>query len=248
MGASTHSASRPSAHSPSTSSRRSSRSSASAASRRLPTPSEGIARKVLDRAELVLGPAPEGERALAAERGDDLVVRGRRPAECEAAVPAARALGDPPRVDDAHAKPGLGQGERACAARHAGADDADVHAFRQVAPRQRLRRLVQPVRRRHRAIVLRTTPSSTAIVPASSSSVSAVAREPAASPVARPSSSAVTAPTPSASSTAAQAGSSGTAAAAARTSTTDSLEHVGDAGRRRRTGRRSAFVPRRGRS
>ena len=97
---------------------------------------ERIAREALDRIELVLGPAPERERAVAADRGDDLVVRRSRATERKAAVPAARSLGDPPRVHDAHAQPGLGEGERTRAARHPSADDADVHVLPPVAARE----------------------------------------------------------------------------------------------------------------
>ena len=162
---------------------------------------ERVARETCHLGELGLRPAPQRERTVPAVIRDDLVVGAGHATERESAVAAARALGHTPLVDDADAEAGLGERERARAARDAGADDADVDRPA-VAGRQRGSGLVQPVGS-HRAIVLRTTPSSTATTPASSSSTSAAATAPAGSDVARTSSSGVAAPSESASTIAA---------------------------------------------
>ena len=73
-----------------------------------------------------MGPAPEALRLLGAVRVAGDVVPGGAAAEREAAVAAARSLGDPARVVHADAQAGLGEAERSGAARHAGADDRDV--------------------------------------------------------------------------------------------------------------------------
>ena len=171
-------------------------------------PPERVPRELAHRRQLCLRPLPERQRPIAPERGDDLVVRRRCPAERETAVAAARTLRDPARIDDANAQTRFGQRQGTRAPRHAGAHDPDVHRPARGATRQVRGGLGEPVRR-HRAIVLRTTPSSTATAPASSSSASAAAISPAPTPVARLSSSGVPAPASTAVSTAAATGSSG---------------------------------------
>ena len=111
-----------------------------------PEPPERVTRELAHRLQLRLCPLPERQCLIAPERGDDLVVRRRCPAERETAVAAARTLGDLARIDDADSKTRFRQLERARAPRHAGAHDPDVHRSAPGATRKLQGRLGEPVR------------------------------------------------------------------------------------------------------
>ena len=89
-------------------------------------PPKRVAGERLDRVDRALRPRHHRPRAVLADRLRRDVERGGHAAQREAAVAAARALGDPTRVVEPHALAGLGEPERRRAAGDAGADDDDV--------------------------------------------------------------------------------------------------------------------------
>ena len=110
---------------------------------------EGVARERSERGELGLRPAPERGGRLGADRVREHGVRRRPAPQREAAVAAARATSDLPRLVEPDRETGLGERQRARAAGDAASDDGYVRHVH--APhRQRIARLREPVRgRRH---------------------------------------------------------------------------------------------------
>ena len=111
---------------------------------------KGVARDVGEHCELLLGPAPERGGRVAADRVCEHRIRCCTAAEREPTVSSTRPTGDLARLEQPDAEAGLREGERARAARDPPADDSHVHAAVELGARQRLGRLVEPVRdRRH---------------------------------------------------------------------------------------------------
>ena len=118
---------------------------------------EGVARERLDRVDRALGPGGQGDGLGLAHGLRRDVERGRHPAQREAAVAPARALGDPARVVQPHALSRLREPERGGAAGHAAADDDDVRVV-DGHLRALRRRLAEPVGG-HRRILRQSSPA-----------------------------------------------------------------------------------------
>jgi hypothetical protein len=114
---------------------------------------EGVARQRRHTTKRILRQQPVGTRLLGTELPSRDVVGHRAAAEGEPAVPAARTARDLARLVQADREAGLGERQRARAARDAAADDLDLGGSRAGGARKRLRTLLEPVRR-HAPIVL----------------------------------------------------------------------------------------------
>src|SRR5262249_7810775 len=89
-------------------------------------PAQRVAGEQREPVEVPLGETPVLGGALPAQPFARLVVRHGAAAESDAAVAAARALPDAPRVANAHPETGADERQRRRDARDAGADDLDV--------------------------------------------------------------------------------------------------------------------------
>ncbi len=107
--------------------------------------SEGVARQLLHAVERAFREGHHETGTFDAEQPAGLVVRRRGTAQREASVAAARAAGDLPGLVEPHANAALGEGERTRAAGHAAPDHRDLGTSRELAQRQLVTGLCEPV-------------------------------------------------------------------------------------------------------